>query len=329
MTNTVLSLENITVSLASNRAIRLVDDVSLRVESGQVVCLVGESGSGKSVLARTMMGLTQLDRSVVVEGDVVWEGRTLARKGHERLRGRDLAMVFQEPVGSLDPLFSVESQLTESLRRAHGRLSTAELRRRIRALLAEVGIADPERVMRAYPHQLSGGMCQRVMIAGALACEPKLLVADEPTTALDVTVQAQILDLLARLCVERDMAVILVTHDLGVAARLADRVAVLYSGRLVEDAASVATFSGARHPYTRGLLECVPLLTGPRRSLLATVEGSVPDPADRPTGCPFAPRCARATPECEEMPAMSMEPEGRFACWHPVLEPVASAGSAA
>jgi peptide/nickel transport system ATP-binding protein len=329
MTNEVLSLNGITVSLEANRAIRLVEDVTLTIERGQVVCLVGESGSGKSVLARTMMGLTQLDRGVVVEGTVTWEGKTLGRKDHERLRGRDIAMVFQEPVGSLDPLFTVESQLTESLRRAHGKIGSVELRRRIRALLSEVGIADPDRVMQCYPHQLSGGMCQRVMIAGALACEPKLLVADEPTTALDVTVQAQILDMLARLCIERDMAVILVTHDLGVAARLADRIAVLYSGKLVEEAQSDTTFAGARHPYTRGLLECVPLMTGPRRSLLATVEGSVPDPSDRPSGCPFSPRCARATAECTQMPPMSIEPGGSFSCWHPILTPTTLVGSIA
>ena len=329
MSNTVLRLDGITVSLAANRSTRLVEDVSLEVDRGKVVCLVGESGSGKSVLARTMMGLTQLDRGVVVEGDVVWEGATLGRRAHEKLRGRDLAMVFQEPVGSLDPLFTVESQLTEALQRAHGKLGVTEMRRRIRELLNEVGISDPDRVMGSYAHQLSGGMCQRVMIAAALACEPKLLIADEPTTALDVTVQAQILDLIARLCAERDMAVILVTHDLGVAARLADRVSVLYSGRLVEDAGSAETFAGARHPYTRALLECVPLMTGPRRALLTTVEGSVPDPADRPVGCPFSSRCARATAECEEMPPMQTEPGGTYACWHPVLTPTAIAGGAA
>ncbi|MCU1406230.1 MAG: peptide transporter ATP-binding protein [Glaciihabitans sp.] len=327
MNNAVLSLSGITVSLAQDRSTQLVENVSLDVERGQVVCLVGESGSGKSVLARTMMGLTQLDRGVVVEGDVLWDGIPLGRRSHEKLRGRDLSMVFQEPVGSLDPLFTVESQLSEALRRAHGRIGLSETRRRIRELLSEVGIPDPDRVMRSYAHQLSGGMCQRVMIAGALACEPKLLIADEPTTALDVTVQAQILDLIARLCKERDMAVILVTHDLGVAARLADRVAVLYSGQLVEDAGSDKTFTSARHPYTRGLLDCVPLMTGPRRTLLTTVEGSVPDPTNRPSGCPFSPRCARATSKCEEMPAMNQEPERRFACWNPYPEPADIAGS--
>ncbi|WP_159501720.1 ABC transporter ATP-binding protein [Microbacterium sp. 18062] len=322
----LLSAERLTVRLArhAHSGPALVEDVSFEIGRGEIVCLVGESGSGKSVTARTLMGLTAQDRSLAVSGGLRFAGEVLDAAGLARLRGRELAMVFQEPMSSLDPLFTIGSQLTESLRRRHGGLRPAERRERMLRLLADVGIHDGERVLRSHPHELSGGMCQRVMIASALAAEPELLIADEPTTALDVTVQAQILELIDRLRTERGMAVLLVTHDMGVAAEIADRVVIMYSGRVVEDAAPRDAFFDARHPYTRGLLECIPPLTG-ERGRLTTIPGMVPDPASRPSGCSFHPRCALATDRCRtDDPAPVGEPGRRYACWHPlgVREPM-------
>lgn len=319
----LLSVDGLTVRLAraGGEGPALLEDVSFGIGRGEIVCLVGESGSGKSVTARTVMGLTQQDRGLIVSGRLRFRGERVdgdpARIG--RLRGRELAMVFQEPMSSLDPLFTVESQLAESLRRRHGRLARTERRRRMRTLLSDVGIHDPERVLGSFPHELSGGMCQRVMIASALAAEPALLIADEPTTALDVTVQAQILRLIERLRDEHGMAVLLVTHDMGVAAEIADRVLIMYSGHVVEDAAPLQAFHDARHPYTQGLLSCIPPMTGPRPATLSAIPGMVPDPASRPEGCPFSPRCARSDDRCRtDPPELTTVAERRFACWHPL-----------
>ncbi|GAA3666466.1 ABC transporter ATP-binding protein [Microbacterium marinilacus] len=318
----LLSVEGLTVRLTrgGEHGPALVDDVSLDVGRGEIVCLVGESGSGKSVTARTIMGLTQLDRSLAVDLRMRFAGESIDGPARAAaLRGRELAMVFQEPMSSLDPLFTIESQLAESLRRRHGRLPRAERRARMLRLLADVGIHDGERVLRSHPHELSGGMCQRVMIASALACEPDLLIADEPTTALDVTVQAQILELIDRLRAERGMAVLLVTHDMGVAAEVADRVVMMYSGRVVEEASPGEAFFDARHPYTRGLLACIPPMTGERAARLSAIPGMVPDPAHRPRGCPFSPRCELADDRCrEEDPALTQERGRRYACWNPI-----------
>ncbi|RKS94373.1 peptide/nickel transport system ATP-binding protein/oligopeptide transport system ATP-binding protein [Microbacterium sp. AG790] len=318
---TVLRLDKLAVSLRRpDRSVPLVRDASLEVRSHEIVCLVGESGSGKSVTARSIMGLMQLDPRIEVSGRIEFEGTDLVTAGAEhsrKLRGRELAMVFQEPLSSLDPVFTIGSQLQQALRRRE-KLSARAERARMVELLAEVGIRDGARVIGSYPHQLSGGMCQRVMIAMALAARPRLLIADEPTTALDVTIQAQILELIDGLRRETGMAVLLVTHDMGVAADLADRVAVMYAGRVVEDSPPAAVFARAEHPYTAGLLACIPLLTGPRPHTLPAIAGSVPDPSRLPSGCAFEPRCARASAQCAAQdPPLEKIGGGRAACWHP------------
>lgn len=318
---TLLRLNNLAVNLhRPDRTVPLVRNATLRVARGEVVCLVGESGSGKSVTARTIMGLMQLDRRIGVTGGIEFDGEELNRRGDEqfaRLRGKDIAMVFQEPLSSLDPVFTIELQLAQGLRRRE-RLSRQAERARLLELLNDVGIRDGERVLRSYPHQLSGGMCQRVMIAMALAARPRLLLADEPTTALDVTIQAQILELLDGLRRESGMSVLLVTHDMGVAADLADRVIVMYAGRTVEDAPPEQVFRHAEHPYTAGLLACIPPLEGERPAVLPAIPGSVPDPSRLPQGCAFSPRCQRATDRCRsEDPPLLEIGSGAAACWHP------------
>jgi peptide/nickel transport system ATP-binding protein len=320
MTESVLALHDVSVRVAAT-GVALVEGIDLTIAPGEIVCVVGESGSGKSVTGRTVMGLSQRDRRLDVTGRIRFGGVESVDGDIGVLagvRGRDLAMVFQEPLSSLDPLFTVEAQLRESLRRARGRMPRPQEREIFRTLLRDVGITDPDRVLRAHPHELSGGMCQRVMIASALACEPRLLVADEPTSALDVTVQAQIVDVLLRLREEHGMAVLLVTHDMGLAAEIADRIVVMYSGRIVEVGDPDSLFHDARHPYTRGLLACVPSLTRSSDGPLPTIPGSVPSPASRPAGCPFAPRCDAATDQCREaMPDVVVEGARHFACWNP------------
>lgn len=321
---TLLQLDRVMVTLRKpDREIPLVRDASLEVHQSEIVCLVGESGSGKSVTARTVMGLMQMDDDISVGGGIRFGDRQLDAGTADRfraLRGREMAMVFQEPLSSLDPVFTVRSQLVQALRR-HGKSSRHAETTRMRELLAEVGIQDGERVLGSYPHQLSGGMCQRVMIAMALACRPRLLIADEPTTALDVTIQAQILELIDRLRHETGMSVLLVTHDMGVAAELADRVVVMYAGRVVEDADPEAVFLRAQHPYTEGLLACIPPMQGERPALLPAIPGSVPDPSRLPAGCAFSPRCARATDQCRtEDPPLITLGSVAVACWHPAAD---------
>jgi oligopeptide/dipeptide ABC transporter ATP-binding protein len=316
----LLEIDRVSVTLHRPGAssLPLVRDATLEVRAGEIVVLVGESGSGKSVTVRTLMGLMQLDGDVEVGGSIRVDGVELSTDDQfGALRGRDLAMVFQEPMSSLDPVFTVGSQLTEALRRRE-RLDRPAERERLRELLREVGISDPDRVLRSYPHQLSGGMCQRVMIAAALAARPRLLLADEPTTALDVTIQAQILDLIDRLRIEADLGVLLVTHDLGVAAEVADRVVVMYAGRVVETAAPAMIFTRPAHPYTQGLLGSIPLITGPRPDRLPAIDGSVPDPGQLPSGCAFHPRCPRADARCavEDPPVVAFG-DSTTACWHP------------
>ncbi len=324
MTDTLLRLNGVRVELdRGSTTIPLVREATLEVGRGEIVCLVGESGSGKSVTARTIMGLTQLDPAMRVSGAASFDDTDLFALPPEqmrRLRGRELAMVFQEPLSSLDPVFGVEFQLREALRRRE-RLSRTAERARLRECLAEVGIHDGDRVLRSHPHELSGGMCQRVMIAMALLARPRLLIADEPTTALDVTIQAQILELIDRLRTEEGMAVLLVTHDMGVAAELADRIVVMYSGRVVATAPPQEVLAHPAHPYTAGLLGSIPPMRGPRPQTLPTIGGSVPDPSRVPDGCAFHPRCPRAAAECsEQSPAFVPLTGGAVACWHPLVE---------
>jgi len=277
-----------------------VDGVDLSVPRGRTLGIVGESGCGKSVLSLSIMRLVAHPGRIAA-GRVLLEGRDLVSLSPAEMRdvrGSQVAMIFQEPMTSLNPVHTVGFQIVEAMRAHDARASSAELRERAIEALNRVRIPSPERRFDEYPHQLSGGMRQRVMIAMALACRPKLLIADEPTTALDVTVQAQILDLLRELQEETGMSIILITHDLGVVAEMADEVAVMYAGRVVERASAAAVFEDPMHPYTLGLLGSVPRLDEERETLLA-IDGSVPPPFAFPKGCRFHPRCPLATAECK------------------------------
>jgi dipeptide transport system ATP-binding protein len=307
---------------APSQPLRAVDGVSLSVSAGEVVGIVGESGSGKSVTALALMGLIDPPGRVQA-ARLTFDGReVLSMRARERraLLGRDIAMIFQDPVSSLNPCFTIAYQLTETLRIHEGGRAAA-LRERALQLLRDVEIPDPQRRLDAYPHQLSGGMCQRVMLAIALACRPRLLIADEPTTALDVTIQAQILALLRRLQRERNMALVLITHDLGVVAELAQRVLVMYAGQVVESACAERLFAAPRHPYTEALLAALPEHNIGRRRLRA-MAGVVPGAFDRPGGCLLAPRCAYAQPRCRaEPPPLSGTDGAQARCFYPLAPP--------
>ncbi|WP_027284738.1 ABC transporter ATP-binding protein [Rubritepida flocculans] len=296
----LLRVENLrTVFRTSGGEVAAVDGVSLEVPRGRTLGIVGESGCGKSVLSLSIMRLLA-HPGRIASGRVLLEGRDLAALSAAEMRavrGRDIAMIFQEPMTSLNPVHRVGFQIAEAIRAHEPRASAAELRERGIAALKRVRIPSPERRFDEYPHQLSGGMRQRVMIAMALACSPKLLIADEPTTALDVTVQAQILDLLRELQAETGMSIILITHDLGVVAEMADEVAVMYAGRVVERAPAAALFEDPQHPYALGLLGSIPRLDEERERLLA-IAGAVPPPFALPKGCRFHPRCPFAEEAC-------------------------------
>jgi oligopeptide transport system ATP-binding protein len=282
--------------------LKAVDNVSFELQKGGVLGVVGESGSGKSVTALSIMGLLPAPRGFVAGGEIWFDGQDLVRAGEPALRsvrGNRIAMIFQDPMTSLNPYLSVERQLSEVLE-LHRGLSRAAARTRAIAALERVGIPDAARRIDSYPHEFSGGMRQRVMIAMALLCEPALLIADEPTTALDVTIQAQVLDLIGELRRDIGTSVILITHDLGVVAGMADEVAVMYAGRIVEHAPAERLFADPRHPYTQGLLASVPRITGPRRSKLTSIRGLPPDLSNLPSGCPFRVRCDRAQPHCAQ-----------------------------
>src|SRR6476661_2085400 len=272
--------------------VHAVDGVSYSLEPGRTLGIVGESGSGKSVSSLTVMGLTRSDNARI-SGEVLFDGRDLLQASNDEmrgLRGDDIAMIFQDPLSSLHPFYRIGKQLTEAIH-AHRDVSKAAARDRAAELLGLVGIADPRGRLEAYPHEMSGGMRQRVMIAMALVNDPKLLIADEPTTALDVTVQAQILELLVKLREELDTAIIIITHDLGVVAQMADEIAVMYSGRIVEQAPAQVIFSQPEHPYTWGLLKSIPRLDVPRDEELVPIAGRPPSLIQRPGGCHFHPRC--------------------------------------
>ncbi|MBS7790975.1 ABC transporter ATP-binding protein [Roseococcus sp. SDR] len=307
MNGPLLQIENLrTVFRTSGGDVAAVDGVSLEVPRGRTLGIVGESGCGKSVLSLSIMRLVA-HPGRIASGRVLLEGRDLAGLSNAEMRGvrgRDIGMIFQEPMTSLNPVHTVGFQITEGIRAHEPHASKAELRERGIAALARVRIPSPERRFDEYPHQLSGGMRQRVMIAMALACSPRLLIADEPTTALDVTVQAQILDLLRDLQAETGMAIILITHDLGVIAEMADDVAVMYAGRVVERTSARDLFEDPQHPYTLGLLGSIPRLDEDRERLLA-IQGAVPPPFALPPGCRFAPRCPFAVEACRaEIPAL-------------------------
>ncbi|OKO70988.1 ABC transporter ATP-binding protein [Bradyrhizobium sp. NAS96.2] len=322
MSSALLSVENAVVDLPTPRGnLRAVDHVDLAVGAGRTLGIVGESGCGKTMLSRAVLQL--LPKKAKLSGRVMFDGQdltTLSAEKLRKLRGRSLAVVFQDPMTSLNPVLTIGTQLIETIQE-HLELDLAEARQRSIELLAAVGIPAPEQRLAQYPHQLSGGMRQRVAIAVALSCEPKLLIADEPTTALDVTIQAQILDLLAREQQRRHMAMIIITHDLGVVAGRTDEVAVMYAGRVVERAPTPALFKQMRMPYTEALLAALPKLDVAPHTPLPAISGRPPDPTRPLKGCSFSPRCRYSAGRCaSEKPQLcsAETPEHLYACFHPI-----------
>jgi oligopeptide/dipeptide ABC transporter ATP-binding protein len=322
---TVLQIEDLqTHFFLGVGTVRAVDGVSYVLRSGETLGVVGESGCGKSVAALSILRLVANPPGRIVGGAIRFEGRNLLELGDaemERIRGNEISMIFQEPMTSLNPLFTIGRQVSEAIA-LHQGLSRREAMNRAVEMLRQVYIPEPERRVHAYPHQLSGGMRQRVMIAMALSCNPKVLIADEPTTALDVTIQAQILDLMRELQATYGTAIILITHDMGVVAENADRVVVMYAGRKVEEASSGDLFDNPGHPYTKGLLGSIPHLdtaarSDVRRARLNEIKGMVPSLFNLPSGCSFAPRCGFATDQCRAVspPLAQHRPGHWIACW--------------
>ncbi|GAA2150920.1 ABC transporter ATP-binding protein [Nocardioides koreensis] len=320
----LLSVRDLAVTFGTrgSRPVHAVDQVSFEIRPGQHVGLVGESGSGKSVTSLAIMGLLP-KRGVRTSGEVLWGGSNLLeadRRTMSRLRGRDIAMVFQDPMTSLNPVVPVGVQVSEVIRR-HEDVDRREADDRAEALLRKVGIPDPGRRLGEYPHQLSGGMRQRVLIAMALACGPKLLIADEPTTALDVTIQAQVLEVLKELVADTDAALLMITHDLGVVAGLCDEVNVMYSGRIVESTTRDRLFGAPRHPYTGGLLESIPRLDSPRGTPLRPIPGSPTQTLPWSEGCAFAPRCRNKIDPCtSSAPSLEQLEDRQLRCFNPLTE---------
>jgi peptide/nickel transport system ATP-binding protein/oligopeptide transport system ATP-binding protein len=326
MSDALLSVDDLRVSFATeDGVVQAVDGVSFSLAPGEILAIVGESGCGKSVTAQTLTGLTRSANSRIT-GSVTYRGQELIGlddDGLRGIRGEEIAMVFQDPMSSLNPVYRVGDQIAEMIR-AHRDVSKREAQQRAVELLGSVGIPNPEGRVRSYPHEFSGGMRQRVMIAMALALEPAVLIADEPTTALDVTVQAQILRLIADLNAERDLAVVLITHDLGVVAEVADRVVVMYAGQIVEDGSLDDIFYTPQHPYTWGLLGSLARLDRPRSERLAQIPGQPPSLLDPPPGCRFAPRCAFEFDRCAQPPDLApTESAGHLdRCWLDLEEKV-------
>ncbi|MGE5098201.1 MAG: ABC transporter ATP-binding protein [Betaproteobacteria bacterium] len=323
----LLDVRGLRTSFATDAGVvHAVDDVSFTLEAGRTLGLVGESGCGKSVTALSIMGLIARPRGEV-HGEVLFEGRDLLRLAPQEMRdvrGDRISMIFQEPMTSLNPAFSIGEQIVEGILR-HRAVGRKEAREQAIEMLQRVRIPSPERRFDDYPHKLSGGMRQRAMIAMALALKPRLLIADEPTTALDVTIQAQILELMRLLREETGTAIILITHDLGVVAELAQEVAVMYAGRIVEKASVAQVFDTPQHPYTIGLLGSIPKLHLEQDALPA-IEGQVPNPLAMPAGCRFSPRCPFVTARCrkEDPPLLHVAPGQEAACWYAPIEPSAA-----
>jgi oligopeptide/dipeptide ABC transporter ATP-binding protein len=301
--------------------VRAVNGVSFKLNEGETLGIVGESGCGKSVTALSILRLVP-PPGRIVEGEVVFRGRNLLRLSERemrKVRGGEIGMIFQEPTSSLNPVFTIENQIGEAIR-IHQNLSREEVRDKTRELLALVGIPSPEERGKCYPHELSGGMNQRVMIAISIASNPSLLIADEPTTALDVTIQAQILHLLKKIQSTFGMAIILITHNLGIIAEVADKVAVMYAGEIVEYASTQALFEHPAHPYTSALLRSIPKLTNPVKEKLYSIEGTVPSAINLPSGCKFHPRCPLSSNKCKEGKPNACEVEGEHfvMCFDPL-----------
>jgi oligopeptide/dipeptide ABC transporter ATP-binding protein len=300
--------------LTEEGIVRAVENISFEIYPGEILCLVGESGCGKSVTGLSILKLIPIPPGQIVRGEILFNGRDLLKlteKEMERVRGNEISMIFQEPMTSLNPVFTIGDQIMEAIQ-LHQRLNKKEARKKAIEMLDRVKIPFPEKRIDSYPHQLSGGMRQRAMIAMALSCQPKLLIADEPTTALDVTIQAEVLRLLREIQREMGMSVMLITHDLGVVSEVGDRVAVMYAGRMVEYGPVEAIFHEMRHPYTKGLLESIPQLEE-KRNRLNAIPGQVPDPMNLPEGCKFHPRCYLRIEECrkEEPPLFEVQ-EGHY-----------------
>ena len=315
----LLEVRNLRTSFITGAGVvRAVDGVSWDIEEGETVALVGESGCGKSVSALSVMRLVDDAAGRIESGEIVYKGRDLLKLTEEQMRhvrGKEIGMIFQEPMTSLNPVLSIGRQLTEGLE-IHMTMEPPAARARAIELLGMVGIPDAERRLAQYPHHFSGGMRQRMMIAMALACNPSLILADEPTTALDVTIQAQILELMRDLSRRLGVAMLIITHNLGVVARYADRVNVMYAGRIIERASAAELYANPRHPYTLGLLRSVPRLDEPVRAKLDPIEGQPPDLTRLPEGCAFAPRCAYRVERCAEAPPLAECRLGHYsACW--------------
>jgi oligopeptide/dipeptide ABC transporter ATP-binding protein len=319
MSEPLLSVRDLRVYFHQrDRVVRAVDGVDLQLDPGKTLCLVGESGSGKSLTALSIMRLIAPPGRIEEGSGITYAGRDLVAASAEQMqsiRGNEISMIFQEPMTSLNPAHTVGAQIAEAVR-LHRPVSKAAAAERALEMLRLVGVPDPRRRSSDYPHQLSGGMRQRVMIAMALSCEPKLIIADEPTTALDVTIQAQVLELLRELRDTLGMAVLLITHDLGVVAEMADDVAVMYAGRIVERGNVQDTFARPRHPYTQALLRSIPVLGMRQDQRLTVIPGMVPSPASWPSGCRFEARCDQAFDRCGEYPPLFDVGSQAAACWH-------------
>ncbi|MGZ9706924.1 ABC transporter ATP-binding protein [Pseudomonas sp. GNP013] len=317
MTSVLLDVRDLCVSFAGRKgAVEIINKMSFQVNEQETLCIVGESGSGKTVALLSMLGLLD-PRVSKVEGTALFKGQDILRASRQSLhqiRGRQIALVSQDPMTALTPVHTIGQQIVEQIRN-HTSVSKRIAWNRAVELLGEVGIANPRAVVEQYPHQLSGGMRQRAVIAMALSCNPALLIADEPTTALDVTVQAQVLDLLRRLRRDFGSSIVLITHDMGVVAEMADRVLVMYAGSIVEQASCQSIFDDAWHPYTWGLLDSIPPLSGPRPDRLITIPGSPPQADNRPSGCVFGPRCHASRASCSEPPPRQVERSHEALCW--------------
>lgn len=319
MSENLIEVKNLKTFFKTEAGIvKAVNDVSFKVKKGETVCVVGESGCGKSITAMSIMGLVSKDTGFNDGGEILFEGKDLLKSTDEEMRnirGKDIAMIFQEPMSSLNPTFTIGFQVMEPLI-LHEGLDKKTARKRAIALLEEVGIPRANEIVDCYPHELSGGMRQRVMIAMGLACKPKLLIADEPTTALDVTIQAQILDLMRKIKKDLNTSILLITHDLGVVAEMADYVVVMYAGKVVEEGGVMEIFKNPSHPYTKGLLKSKPIITE-RKEELYSIPGQVPNPVGIPDSCYFSERCEYCKPECKNtIPHLRLiEDNHKVACW--------------
>lgn len=317
----LLDVKNLKTHFQTERGrVTAVDGVSFHVKEGEILGIVGESGCGKSVTAQSLMRLLDEKDTTTYEGEIIFQGTqllNLSKAKMDKIRGKDIAMIFQDPISSLNPVHTIGNQITEAIL-LHQNVTKKEAITIAKDMLILTGIPSPEKRINEYPHELSGGMQQRVMIAIALSCQPKLLIADEPTTALDVTIQAQILDLIARTNKEFQMGVIFITHDLGVVAELCTRVVVMYLGQIIEEAEVKNIFDNPKHPYTKGLMKSIPQLDGDRNSKLYTIEGTVPSLENVPKGCRFASRCQFATDLClNKVPKLEVKKDGgKVRCFH-------------